>query len=167
MLSQTSSRRFRLEFEFDVKIKNLSLTSRQVSSFIFKIWLDFFKSSSWYFSSFWLVAINLRKSALKSWHYSSFQSRSFDDDYLEDFREIVFILTRNRRSTLVLFLIFSDFMFCRIHISVFFFSDFSIHLSVRSHCVREFVSHETQIKMLNECLLCRINQRYDEKDETI
>ena len=59
MSSQTSSRRCRLELELDAKIKSLSLTSRQVSSFTFKTWLDFFKSSSWYFSSSWLVAISL------------------------------------------------------------------------------------------------------------
>ena len=59
MSSQASSRDFRLELELDAKIKDLSLTSRQASSFTFKTWLDFFKSSSWYFSSSWLVAINL------------------------------------------------------------------------------------------------------------
>ena len=59
MSSQASSRRYRLEFELDAKIKDLNLTSRQASNFIFKIWLDFFKSSSWYFSSSWLVAISL------------------------------------------------------------------------------------------------------------
>ena len=61
MSSQTSNRRFRLEFELDAKIKDLSLTSRQASNSTFKTWLDFFKSSSWYFSSSWLVAINLNK----------------------------------------------------------------------------------------------------------
>ena len=59
MSSQASSRRFRLELELDAKIKDLSLTSRQVSSSTFKAWLDFFKSSPWYFSSSWLVAASL------------------------------------------------------------------------------------------------------------
>ena len=59
MSSQASSRKCRLELELDAKIKSLSLTSKQVSSFTFKTWLDFFKSSPWYFSSSWLVAISL------------------------------------------------------------------------------------------------------------
>ena len=59
MSNQASSRKCRFEFEFDVKIKNLNLTSKQVSNFIFKVWLDFFKINSWYFSNFWLDAINL------------------------------------------------------------------------------------------------------------
>ena len=59
MSSQASSRRSRLELELDAKIKDLSLTPRQASSSTFKAWLDFFKSSPWYFSSPWLVATSL------------------------------------------------------------------------------------------------------------